>query len=140
MTTFDIDGFRQIVGNHWRHQSPCAHLNWSIFERDDGIWQVEVAPVFQEVFGGEDDGKKVWAGFEFSLSGLFADEGMFALEFGAVSYCVDCNATPIIAVRGRYEGVPFVLKLHLEPIPESEPVEIIDTLKNETRAIRGRQP
>jgi hypothetical protein len=29
------------------------------------------------------------------------------------------------------------MKLHLEPIPESEPVEIIDTIKNEVRAIKG---
>jgi hypothetical protein len=88
----------------------------------------------------KDDGMKVWTGFEFDLSGFFGEPGVFALGFGAVSYCVDCNATPIIAVRGRFQGVPFVMKLHLEPVPESEPVEIIDTIKNETRAIRGRQP
>ncbi len=61
------------------------------------------------------------------------------MEFGAASYCIECNATPIIAVRRRFQSVPFVLKLHLEPIPDSEAVEIIDTLKGEVRAIEENQ-
>ena len=136
---FDIAGLRQAVENHWQHHGNCHHLNWLVVERDDDVWQIEVAPIFQEVFGGEDDGKNVWIGFELDLSGLFAEPGVFALEFGAVSYCIDCNATPIIGVRGRYQGVPFVMKLHLEPIPDSDPVEIIDTIKNEVRAIEREQ-
>lgn len=136
----DIAGFRQAVENHWQHHGNCHHLNWSVTERDDGVYQIEVAPVFQEVLGSKDDGMKVWTGFEFDLSGFFAEqEEVFALGFGAVSYCVDCNATPIIAVRGRYKGQPFVMKLHLEPIPQSETVEIIDTLKGEIRAIEENQ-
>jgi len=134
---FDIAGFRQAVENHWQHHGNCRHLNWSVTERDDGVWQIEVAPVYQEVLGSKDDGMKVWTGFEFDLSGFFGEQEVFALEFGAASYCLDCNATPIIGVRGRYQGQPFVLKLHLEPIPDSEPVEIIDTLKGEVRAIDG---
>jgi hypothetical protein len=137
MNEFDIASFRQAVEKHWQHHGNCHHLLWSIKERDDEVWQIEAAPVYQEVLGGEDDGKKVWTGFEFDLSGFLAEQEVFALGFGAVSYCVDCNATPIIAVRGRYQGQPFVMKLHLEPIPESEPVEIIDTLKGEVRAIEG---
>ena len=140
MDQFDIAGFKQAVERRWEHHAICHHLLWSINERDDGVWQIEVAPVYQEVLGGEDDGKKVWTGFEFDLTGLFGEPGVFALEFGAVSYCIECNnATPIIAVRGRYQGVPFVMKLHLEPIPDSDPVEIIDTIKNEVRAIKGEQ-
>jgi len=137
MDQFDIDGFKQAVEHRWEHHGNSHHLLWSINERDDGVWQIEVAPVYQEVLGGEDDGKKVWTGFEFDLSGFLKGQDVFALEFGAASYCVECNATPIIAVRGRFQGQPFVLKLHLEPIPDSEPVEIIDTLKNEVRAIKG---
>jgi len=141
MDQFDIAGFKQAVERRWEHHAICHHLLWSIKERDDGVWQIEVAPVYQEVLGGEDDGKKVWAGFEFDLSGFLAEQEVFALEFGGASYCIECkNATPIMAVRGRYHGQPFVLMLHLEPIPDSEPVEVIDTLKNETRAIKEKQP
>ena len=132
---FDIAELRQAVEHHWQHHGKCNHLNWSIFERDDGVWQIEVAPIFQEVFGGEDDGKKVWTGFEFSLSEFLAEPGVDVEDFGAASYCIDCNETPIIAVRGRYLGVPFVMKLHLEPVP-SDPVEIIDKIKNEVRKIK----
>lgn len=139
MDEFDIASFKQAVERCWEHHGNCHHLLWSINKRDDGVWQIEAAPVYQEVLGGEDDGKKVWTGFEFDLSGFLTEQDVFALEYGAVSYCVECNATPILAIRGRYLGQPFVMKLHLEPIPESEPVEIIDTLKGEVRAIEENQ-
>ena len=137
---FDIAGLRQAVQNHWQHHGDCRHLNWSVFQRDDEVWQIEVAPIFQEVYGSEDDGKKVWTGFEFSLKDFLNEPGVDVEDFGAASFCIDCNPTPIIAVRGRYQGVPFVMKLHLEPVPNTDPVEIIDKIRNEVRAIKGDAP
>jgi hypothetical protein len=137
---FDVAGFRQAVEMHWQHHGNCRHLLWSI-QKPDGKeeWQIEVAPIYQEVLGSKDDGMKVWTGFEFNLSGFFGEPGVFALGFGAASYCIDCCPTPFIGVRGRYHGQPFMMKLHLEPIADSDPVEIIDTLKGEVRAIQESQ-
>ena len=109
MTTseFDLDGFRQAIENHWQHHGNCRHLNWLMFRRDDGVQQIEVAPIFQEVYGGEDDGKLVWTGFEFNLTDFLAEPGIEVEDFGACSSCVDCNPRPILAIRGTYEGEPF---------------------------------
>lgn len=134
---FDVAGLRQAVETHWQHHGNCQHLLWSIQEADDKEgWKIEVAPIYQEILGSKDDGMKVWTGFEFDLSGFFGEPGVFALAFVAVSYCIDCCPTPTIGVRGRYHGQPFMLKLHLEPIPDSDPVEIIDTMKQEIRTRR----
>jgi len=136
--TFDIDAFRQAVERHWRYHAPCETLLWEVLEDDDG-WQIEAAPVFQEVLGGDQDGSKVWAGFRFDVSGLLAERGVLVERVLAASYCVECAETPHMGVRGTYFGESFRLKLHLEPIPNTEPVEIIDTLKQQVRAIQERQ-
>jgi hypothetical protein len=103
-----------------------------------GEAQVEVAPVFQEVYGGEEDGRRVWTGFRFDLSGFAAEPGVEVREAGAVSYCAGCSPTPALAVRGAYLGHPFALRLHLEPVPGGEPVEVIDAINHTTRPI-GRE-
>ena len=136
---FDGDSFRQALERHWKHHCLCHQINWSIRLRDDGIWQIEAAPIYQEVFGGQNDGAKVWVGYEVSLSGLLAEPGVNVTDFGAMSHCEDCNTQPFVGLRGTYHGQQFVMKLSLEPDPTSEPQEILDTLKREVRAIEGEQ-
>jgi len=135
----NIDAFKQTVERHWRYHAPCETVLWKVLEDDDG-WQIEAAPVFQEVVGGDQDGSKVWAGFRFDVSGLLAERGVLVESVLAVSYCTQCNETPYMGVRGTYYGRSFSLRIHLEPIPGSEPVEIIDTLKHQVRDIKERQP
>ena len=137
---FDIAAFEQAVERHWKHHATCHQLFWSVHERDDGISQIEVAPIYQEVFGNKDDGMKVWTGFEFDLGGFLAEPGVDVEEFGALSYCAECSPTPFIGFRGTYRGPAFVMKLHLEPIPDTEPREVLDTLKREVRAIEETHP
>lgn len=137
---FDIARLREALKAHWQHHGASNHLNWSWFERDDGVWQVEVGPVYQEIFGSKDDGKMVWTGFQVNLSGFLAEPGVAVEEFGAVSYVLGQNETPIIGFRGKYRGVPFVMKLHLEPIPDSPVHEVIDTLRREVRLIQRETP
>lgn len=133
---FDIAGFQAALEKHWHYHAKCQNLSWAHVERDDGICEIEVAPVFQELYGGVDDGKKVWVGFEVRLGGFFTEPGVEVEDFGAVSYCVDYSPTPAIPIRGTFRGLPFVLKLMLEPVPGSEPIEIVDTIKAELRTIR----
>ena len=135
MTDFNIASFQEAVEKHWKHHANCNHLSWGYVERGDGVFKIEVAPIFQEVYGGENDGKKVWPGFEIILSDLFAEPGIEVDGFGVVSLCQDCNPTPIILFKGKYQGNRFVMKLLLEPAPNSEPVEFIDTIKGEVRTI-----
>jgi hypothetical protein len=99
-----------------------------------------VAPVFQEILGGDQDGMKVWSAYEMNLSDLFAEPGIEITEVGFRTVCIECSPTPFVGVRGNYKGQPFVLMIHLQPIADTEPVEIIDTINNQTRAMKEKQP
>lgn len=133
---FDVVGFKTIVERHWNYHRPsCRHRLWSERVEND-VMQLEVAPIYQEVLGGEQDGLRVWTAYSMRLSDLFSEPGLEVTEVGFRTYCLECNQTPFVGVRGKYKGHPFVLMIHLEPIPESQTVEIIDTIKNETRAIK----
>ena len=134
-----ITDFKQAVERHWQHHAMCQHLLWKVEQGNDGE-QIEVAPVFQEVVGGEQDGMTVWSGFRFDFSSFLAERGVLVDGLLASSYCQGCSDTPYLLVSGSYFGRAFSLRLHLEPIPGTAPVEIIDTLKNETRAITEKQP
>lgn len=137
--TFDIEGFKALVEKHWNYHAPCQHLKWKVDRTGIDSVQVEAAPIFQDILGGAEDGKRVWSAFQVDLSKLLAEPGIEVEEFGFVSYCVECTAVPFVGVRGKFMNTGFLLKLYLEPIPNSEPVEIIDTLKKETRAIKEKQ-
>lgn len=111
---------------------------WKVLEDDDG-WQIEAAPAFQEVVGGDQDGSKVWAGFRYDLSGFLAERGVLIESIMAMSYCVECAETPHFLITGSYFGESFRLKLHLEPIPATVPVEVIDTIRQQLRDIKEKQ-
>lgn len=139
MTSFGITEFKQVVERHWHHHAPCHHLLWRVTESDKGE-QIEVSPVYQEVVGGEQDGQRVWSGFGFDVSGFVAERGVLVQSVVASSYCVECSQTPYVGIKGMYLGKPFGLRLHLEPIPDTPPVEVIDTIKMQLRDIRENQP
>ena len=56
---FDIESFQNVVRSHWTYLSKGNISNWAIHKRADNVWQIGSAPVFQEVYGGTDDGKEV---------------------------------------------------------------------------------
>lgn len=134
---FDFTGFKQAVERHWQHHALSNHLHW--LQAGAEGERIEVAPVFQEVVGGEQDGMTVWSGFRFDLSGFLVERGVLSDSILAASYCIECSETPYIGIKGSYFGKPFRLKLHLEPIPNTAPVEIIDTLKQQLRDIKEKQ-
>lgn len=134
---FDIETFRRVVQSHWSYLSNSNISNWAIHKRDDQVWQIGAAPVFQEVYGGTDDGKRVWSAFEFDIAGFLVEPDVEVDECGAMSFQESTDTRPFIGFVGSYKGQPFVFQLNLEPIPDTEPLEIIDTLKNEVRSIPG---
>ncbi len=137
--TFEISDFKQAVERHWRYHAPSRTLQWKVTDTEDG-WQIEVAPTFQEIVGGEQDGMKVWARFQFDVSAFLAERGVLVESVLAASYCVECAETPHFIIRGTYLGESFRLKLHLEPIPNTEPMEVIDTIRQQLRDIKEKQP
>lgn len=124
----------RLVESSWAHHGPCRSLHVSCaFDTDSGEWLILAAPVFQEVLGGEDDGKTVWTGFVFHTEKLL--RAMAVESISAASVCNGCCPTPSLVIRGRYRGHRVGLKVLLEPIPGSAAVELIDTLNFQVRDV-----
>ena len=127
-----FDRFTRLIERSWAHHGPCRNLHVSsAFDTNSGEWLIVAAPVFQEVLGGEDDGKTVWTGFVFNTEKLL--RAMVVESISAASVCNECNPTAAVVIRGRYRGHRVSLKVLLEPMPGSPVVEIIDTLMHEIR-------
>ena len=108
----------------------------SAFDTESGEWLIVAAPVFQEVLGGEDDGKKVWTGFVFHAGTLL--RALTDIRLTAASYCTQSNPTPQVTIQGKYRGHRVSLKVLMEPLASQPVVEIIDTIKFEIRKITSR--
>lgn len=130
---FDQDAFQEVVRMQWNYHALSEQVCWSSHLDEEGIWQCEITAVMQEIFAGEEDGKKVWSGFDFHLSGLFHAPGVEVLDFGAASRCNDDAPIPFVGIKGRYFGEPFVLKIGLEPLPDADIREFVDTVRKVVR-------
>ncbi len=129
-----IARFTDCIHRHWQYHAPCSHVNLkALWDEQQTVWQVSAAPVFQEVLGGPYDGKKVWAGFVFEMGKFSRASGVSVQEQAVASYCNECTPYPKLTAKGTFEGHPFLLHLYLEPIADTETVEIIDTINKEIR-------
>lgn len=127
-----FDRFARLIERSWVHHGPCRKLHVSsALDDNSGEWLILAAPAFQEVLGGEDDGKTVWTGLVFQVDKLL--RVMTVENISAASMCNECNPTPALVIRGRYRGHRVSLKICMEPVPGSPVVELIDTLKGEIR-------
>ena len=133
---FDIESFRDAIRPHWVYHQLCNMMNWSVIQRRDSITTIEIAPNFQFIYGGAEDGKKVWSPFEFNVFGFLGEPGIDEIEkVGVVSFSDQDNHGPFIGIMGSYRGKPFAMRIHLEPQPETFPLEVVDRIKNEVRPI-----
>lgn len=134
---FDEADLKTAVRRHWQYHAACNQVYWSSHLQDDDALEIDAAPVFQEVFGGEDDGRTIWAAYQFDMLG-FANE-VDCSEVVALSACVEHSLEPVVGIRGSFHGQPFILRLHLVPLANSDTREIYDSLRNEVRAIEEEQ-
>jgi hypothetical protein len=123
-----------LVHKNWNYHAPCLNINSrASFDKVQKVWQIEAAPVYQEVFGGNEDGKKVWAGFIFDIGDFSKENGVWVQEFAVASYCNECNEHPKLMIKGKYKGHRFLLNVFLEPVPTTKIAEIIDVIRHEIR-------
>ena len=133
---FDEQAFQEAVRSHWNYHALSEQVCWKAELDEKGVWQCEITPVMQEIFAiGEDDGKRVWSGFEFHLSGFSHEPGVELLDCGAASRCDDDTPIPFLEIEGKYFGEPFVLRVGLEPLPNSEAKEIVDVVRQVVRPV-----
>lgn len=131
---FDEAGFRQAVERHWHHRRRSNHIHWSCLPQpDEQGYFVQTAPVIQEIYGGVHDGCVTFAAFMFDLDEFFKESGIVVEKSYLTSLHVDDDTPPYFAVEGTFWGVPFLMKMQLEPYRDAEPLEIIDMLNEELR-------
>ena len=125
-----------LIHAHWQYHAPCSHLNIQAYQ-EDKVWHISAAPVFQEIYGGTDDGKKVWAGFIFDLGNFNRSDGVYIDSWAAASYCQECTNHPKMMGRGKFRGHQVWLHIYLEPIKDTEIVEVLDTFQKQIRSPEG---
>lgn len=122
------------IHRYWDYHSPSEKINTiASFDNREKIWNVKVAPVFQEIYGGTNDGKQVWSGFIFDLSEFARENGIWVQNFAVASKCKKCSPCPKLLVKGKFKGNSFFLQVYLEPVPDSETVEIVDVIAQTVR-------
>lgn len=122
----------ETVFSCWSYHTPCKCINFQAWKDDElNVWQIKAAPVFQELYGGEDDGKKIWSGFLFDMGNFSKQPGVWIQEQAITSVCAECSNYPKLIAKGRFENHEIMLEVFLEPIVETEVKEIINTITNE---------
>ena len=133
---------RRAVEQDWQHHGPCSRIDLTCgFDDDRRLWRLFAAPVQQEVFGGEEDGRTVWTPFTFDFTdlvrgGLFAVPGLVIDRMAVASHDQSEYGCPTLVLKGSCDGDQLVLHVWLDPIPGSEAVEIIDTIREVIREPR----
>ena len=135
---FDESAFKEVVRSSWLYYTACEEVEWSS-KLEEGTYECDVSPVLQELWGGESDGLQVWSGFQFHLSGFFHEPGIEIEDFGTMSQSEVHSTTPQIWLRGVYFGQKFLLRIHLQPLPDCEVREVFDTFRNQVREIEDKE-
>ena len=124
----------QAITDGWQHHGPCSRISLtSAFDEERRLWRLFAAPVHQEVFGGEEDGRKVWTPFTFDFTdlvrgGLFAVPGLVIERMAVASHNQSEYGCPMLVLKGNCDGEKLVLHVWLDPIPGSKAAEVIDTI------------
>ena len=127
-----LDKLTRLIDKHWQHHGPCQSINFKTY-RSDQAWMICAAPAYQEVYGGDQDGRQVWTGFIFEAGEFSRESGLWIQDFAVGSHCADCNSYPKMMFKGKFQGHNVFVHIMLEPDKESPTVEILDTIKQKIR-------
>lgn len=123
-----------LIHTSWHYHDNCNNVMMrAAWEEENNYWHIQAAPVFQEVYGGDDDGKQVWAGFVFDIGEFGERDGVWIQKYAISSYCHHCSPSPKLMILGKFRGHQFFLTVFQEPVQEVGTTEIIDTINQEIR-------
>lgn len=135
---FNEPDFHELVQSNWQYTQPGNRTYWHCTNAA-GVWKAVIAPVFQEVYGGPDDGTVTWAEAEYLLS-FFGEEPGIEITDARVFSQGGKERLPVIEVSGRCFGVLFELEIYLQPISGSSVCELVDLHKKRLKGIRNEEP
>jgi hypothetical protein len=134
-----VYSFAEIVNHHWTYHAPCESFNIDAnYDKQDKIWNLKIAPIFQEIYGGEDDGKKVWSPYEFSVFPFLQEPEIWFQTLNVFSRCKECESFAKMTFSGKYKKYFFSLDIFLEPHKESPAEEIIDMIEEKIREVESK--
>ena len=123
-----------VIEKYWKHHGPCQSLNFHIeYSEEYKTWNFSVAPVFQEVFGGEDDGKKVWTGFLFEAGKFTRATSIEVQDWAIASACEHCSPYPKLMMKAKYRGHRVLIQIVMEPPTDTDAIEVVDVVSHEIR-------
>jgi hypothetical protein len=132
----------RAIRKSWQIHGHGRQIGFSIsYHEHERTWIAFAMPVFQQVYGGEADGRTCWSGFVFDIE-QFADmPGVVIQAHAAGSYCNQCRPYPELMMKIKFAGRPVLLHILLEPADNSPIIEIIDTVAQVIRPnITGAEP
>jgi hypothetical protein len=130
----------KLIEKHWRHHGPCNSIHFDArYSPDSLAWEIEAAPAYQEILGGEQDGQQVWTGFIFEAGEFSKETGLWLQNFAVASQCAACCPCPKMMLKGKFRGHNVFVTIALEPQKGSEPAELLDTITREVRP-KGETP
>lgn len=126
--------FANSIDGCWIYHSPCESFNFKAdFDSEDEVWYINIAPVYQEIYGGENDGKKVWSAFTFDLFTFFKLPNIQVQSLIVSSDHKEANDWAKMTLAGQYKKHLFCLDVFLKPPQETQVEEIIDVLHEKIR-------
>jgi hypothetical protein len=135
-----------ICWENWQYRAPSARFAIKIDRNPKlKVWEIWAAPCVQELYGGAKDGEKFWPPFIFDVSSFTAHDDITITSMAVGSTCTtdDNFSRPQLMLRGKLQhgkrSYKFFLRVLLEPDKNIEPMEIIDTIKQEVRVPRHEQ-
>jgi hypothetical protein len=125
-----IRDIQRVIRKNWHPLGLTDALNWLIEEDDQG-WSIQMAPVYQEVVGGEQDGDVVWTPFVLDLGNLLQDLAPVLRVAGFAATCphMQFGTGPMLLIDGRYGEAPIAIAVHLEPPAEASATEVLDVIQ-----------
>jgi hypothetical protein len=135
---FNEARFQEMVESKWHYMKPANRTYWRCTNAA-GVWKAVIAPVFQEVYGGSDDGTVTWAKAEYALSFFVAQHGIEITDAMIISQGGTASL-PVVEISGSYFSVPFELHIYLQPISDSSVREIVDLHKKQLKGIGNEEP
>lgn len=131
-----LDSLMDAIAGCWEWHALGLRIGIRFHEPHDShdSWEVWAFPAVQEIVGGQDDGKRSWAVFNFDVS-------HFLERFEARHLSVHA-ATPDypseLVLGGRFGGAEALLHICLEPPPDAEPTELVDITGADGARIRDK--